>query len=172
MPCIKYKLSILILLIMIIPTLSGYVSRVDRKTRTAEAIYYLNQMAKGARDYYINLLESQPNNLPYFPQSIGPSPWGAACQGGVPHAFNPSDWSNEWSIGSWSDLNFYIDRPFYYRYSFESQGVGSAAIFTARAEGDLNCDGINSIYEITGRIDENGQVHISPIWTDIYNEFK
>ena len=53
-----------------------------------------------------------------------------------------------------------------------SQGSGANATFTARAEGDLDCDGINSLYEMTGRVDNEGLIKMSVLWTNVFTEFE
>ena len=41
---------------------------------------------------------------------------------------------------------------------FESEGEGTEARFTVRANGDLNCDGRLSTFEMIGEINEKGEV--------------
>jgi hypothetical protein len=55
-----------------------------------------------------------------------------------------------WKTPTWNALNFSMSEPHYYRYSFESEGAGSNARFTATAQGDLDCDGIPSRFERAG----------------------
>jgi hypothetical protein len=55
-----------------------------------------------------------------------------------------------------------IEDPHYYSYQFESAGKGHAAAFTATAMGDLDCDDDYSTFELTGRIQPDGSVHIAP----------
>ena len=162
-----------LVIIILVPLLSGYLSRFIRKSRTAEAIHYVNQMALGARSYYLSMLELQPNLSPQFPSQIGPTPQSVACQSRIPTAFNHDLYQQLWDHPSWNALNFRIDTPFYFTYSFMSAGVGSNAFFTARAEGDLDCDAILSNYEITGSVTNDYQVYISLIRINpIINEFE
>ena len=129
-------------------------------------------MALGAQSYYMSMVELQPDWTPRFPNSIGPNPFIYACQSEMPSVYNPTDWASSWNFESWVDLNFQIDVPFYYSYSFISRGNGANATFTARAEGDLDCDNYISLYEITGHVDNEGQVQTSVIWTNVFTEFE
>ena len=46
----------------------------------------------------------------------------------------------------WNQLDFSVDDPHYFRYSYESDGV----TYVARAVSDLDCDGEESIWEMRG----------------------
>ena len=43
--------------------------------------------------------------------------------------------------------------PHYYSYEYVSEGTGTSARFTARAVGDLDCDGVLSTFERVGAVD-------------------
>lgn len=46
-----------------------------------------------------------------------------------------------------------------------ASGKGAEASFTARAIGDLDCDGVHSTFELVGRVDGQGRAEIAPgIW--------
>ena len=55
-----------------------------------------------------------------------------------------------WTTASWEALKFSMDDPHYYQYAFVSSGTGNTAEFTARAHGDLDCDGFVSTFEMWG----------------------
>ena len=59
---------------------------------------------------------------------------------------------------TWHKLQFSIDDPHYYWYSFDSEGVGATASFTARANGNLDCDDAFSTFERVGFVDLQGGV--------------
>jgi len=59
-----------------------------------------------------------------------------------------------WEHPTWQTLNFAIFDPHYYQYEFVSDGQS----FTARAVGDLDCDGVTSVFEQTGSLGPDGQV--------------
>lgn len=62
-----------------------------------------------------------------------------------------------WESMTWMALQFSVNNPHYYSYEFTSSGEGEAAKFTARAIGDLDCDGTFSTFEISAKA-ENGEV--------------
>ena len=51
-----------------------------------------------------------------------------------------------------------------FRYTFQAQGNGRNATFSARAEGDLDCDNQSSIFEQVGAVDQNNQVEIRQLF--------
>ena len=64
--------------------------------------------------------------------------------------------SNDWDIPTWIALDFSITDPHRFQYSYESSGTGRGALFTARANADLDCDAVMSTFERVGYIaDEN-----------------
>lgn len=79
-----------------------------------------------------------------FPASAPPTPTRSACEGDKPVAL-PVD-EADWAQPTWQKLGFKPRRPSRFRYSFESNGRA----FTARAVGDLNCDGKSVTFERTG----------------------
>jgi hypothetical protein len=58
---------------------------------------------------------------------------------------SPDDWRRS---PVWHALDFEIDQPSLFRYSYESNGK----TFTAKAVGDLDCDGIEITYELNGEV--------------------
>lgn len=60
-----------------------------------------------------------------------------------------------WSHPTWRALNFKIDSPHRYQYEYVSDGKS----FTARAIGDLDCDGVLSTFERVGLIDRDGNIN-------------
>jgi hypothetical protein len=64
----------------------------------------------------------------------------------------------DWDRAPWRDLDFQIDDPHYFVYSYESDEVGGTGTrFTARANGDLDCDRIMSTFERTGIVVSPGE---------------
>ena len=50
-----------------------------------------------------------------------------------------------------------MDEPHYYMYTYEASGLDNNAVFTARAVGDLDCDGVYSTFELVGRVSSDGR---------------
>jgi type IV pilus assembly protein PilA len=75
----------------------------------------------------------------------------------------------EWSAGAptntgFACLKFSIDSPQYYMYSYGATGTAGAAgdTFTASAQGDLNADGVLSLFQITGSVTSALSVAVAP----------
>ena len=61
-----------------------------------------------------------------------------------------------WSNPVWQAIEFSVDEPHLYRYSYESDGK----TFTAKAMGDLDCDGTEAVWVMKGTAD-NGNPTIT-----------
>lgn len=53
----------------------------------------------------------------------------------------------------WGAIKFSSDSPVWYSYSVAATGTGTASSFTARANGDIDGDGVTSLFERVGTID-------------------
>ena len=72
----------------------------------------------------------------------GPSPVPSCCeQGGV----CKPDYA-VWNTAGWRDLGFSVDGPYRYTYQYVPDPSGNSAVI--RATGDLDCDGVSSLYEV------------------------
>ena len=134
------------------------------KSRTAEATEALDKIKAGARQYFVSdHWDVKGNLLPKrFPPSISSTPAKPPC------GRTTTTSTSRWDSAGWGKLHFAITEPHRYAYSFDSSGINNKAVYTARAFGDLDCDGVYSTYEIRGRIDNEGSVNVvGPI---IYNE--
>ena len=63
-----------------------------------------------------------------------------------------------WTDPSWQALKFSMDDPHYYAYTYLSSGTDLTSAFTARANGDLDCDTTYSTFEMVGSIQADGTV--------------
>ena len=59
---------------------------------------------------------------------------------------------------TWTALNFSVDDPFYFAYTYTSGGADSSSTFQARAEGDLDCDATYSLFSRTGSVTAENNV--------------
>lgn len=123
----------------------------------------LDKIKAGARQYYVHHRYDQQGNLlpKRFPNSTRLTPaLGPNCDRGV----TPSI---QWQSRGWKQLQFAISEPHYYAFQFTSSGAGPNARFTARAYGDLDCDGEWSTFELRGSVDPEGVIKVvGPIITD------
>jgi type II secretory pathway pseudopilin PulG len=64
-----------------------------------------------------------------------------------------------WDGQEWAALRVGMDGPTNYSYEVTAAGVRALSSFTARAKGDLNGDGVTSLFERVGKIDpDTGEV--------------
>lgn len=131
-----------------IPAFMKYI----RKAKTSEARQQLEKMSAGARTYYLDeqTLPGQIQPLPpQFPSTHAATPAATCCVAGVEKCVPDA---SAWTTGTWRALKFSVDDPHYYRYEFIAEGTSTDAQFTARALGDLDCDGILSTFELFGGV--------------------
>jgi type II secretory pathway pseudopilin PulG len=145
-----------------IPVFSAY----TRRAKTSEASVQLQKIYTSARAYF----HDSPGGAgmtqipPQFPGSVGLTPVATCCLGDVSRRCSPTP--ADWTDPTWIELNFSMLDPHYYRYQYDSSGVGNDAIFTARAFGDLDCDGTLSTFEMIGTAlmgDSVGSAHVRRI---------
>ena len=137
-----------ILAAIAIPAFMKYI----KKAKSSEARQQLEKMSAGARTYFLDeqVLPGQIQPLPpQFPGTIGATPAATCCNAGVQKC-TPD--ASLWTAATWLDLKFSMDDPHYYRYEFVSEGTSVDSVFTARALGDLDCDGILSTFEVFGGV--------------------
>jgi hypothetical protein len=69
----------------------------------------------------------------------------------VPPGRRVVDPTGTWDDPTWQALSFAVTDPHCYSYQYDSSGDMTAAMFTARAVGDLDGDGRYSTFERAGR---------------------
>ena len=134
---------------------------------TAEATDNLDKIKAGARSYFIaDHYDKNGNLLPKrFPASMAVTP-----AGGPPAGSTTSTSAAQWDRQGWNKLHFKITAPHRYAYTFDSSGINTKAVYTARAVGDLDGDGVLSTFEMRGSVDKQFSVHVvGPI---IHNELE
>jgi type IV pilus assembly protein PilA len=122
------------------------------KSRSTEARMHVEKIYNAARIYWLEP-HGQVGSIsplpPQFPDSKAATPAIRCCvTGGGPGGRCAPD-ASAWQDPTWIGLSFSMDDPHYYQYEFESNG----AEFTARALGDLDCDGDLSTFGMIGRVD-------------------
>lgn len=127
-----------------------------RRAKTTEAINSLDKMYKGAAAYYTTpQVNQQGSKLPcQFPSNQGVTPVEGTCcssngQGGPDEDQDDrcDSQPNIWNTQTWNDLKFQMTDQHYFVYSFDSSGTLSDAGFTATANADLDCDGVQSTFQ-------------------------
>ena len=140
-----------------IPAFMKYI----RKSKTTEAVEGIKKIYDGARSYYLEESNARASITPIpkqFPRGAGMTPAAGNCCGGTAGdkcAPEPT----QWKTPEWSALKFSMDDPHYYAYQYDwNSATGNASKFTARAQGDLDCDGTPSTFEMVGAVDSVGNV--------------
>ena len=147
-----------ILAAVAIPAFMKYI----RRSKTTEPLMNLRKLYDSAVTYF----EAEHANAAgqilakQFPVSVAWTPNGpGVCCGDAGQKCNPSVYAAQWANVSWTALNFSVDDPFYYSYQYDSGGVDAAAVFTASASGDLNCDAkVFSLFQRVGFISADNNV--------------
>jgi len=139
-----------ILAAVAIPAFMKYI----RRSKTSEATMNLRKLFDSSVSYFEDEHASR-SGLPLdrqFPAKADPTPEGIDfCAGNTGEKFAPTD--TTWTKATWHALNFGLADPHYYKYSYDSSGVDTDSKFTARANGDLDCDSTQSTFERIGTVD-------------------
>lgn len=119
-------------------------------SKKTEAQLMLNRLGKNAKVAFIT-------NATFPVGKAGPTPAEDCCKGEGGKCAVTQGWSSD---PVWSALEFQIDEPHLFRYSYESDGK----TVTATAIGDLDCDGTPITYrlEMTAGQDGNPTMNIVP----------
>jgi type IV pilus assembly protein PilA len=124
--------------------------------RSSEARQHLEKIGAGARVYFLDerYIVGDISPLPrQFPETEATTPAVDCCiSGGGKCAADATLWDNP----TWLALHFAVVDPHYFRYEFVSSGVSIGSSFTARAYGNLDCDSVESTYEIEGIVNYLG----------------
>jgi prepilin-type N-terminal cleavage/methylation domain-containing protein len=146
-----------------IPSFQKYLAQ----ARESEAPQHLSRIALGARNYYysehfnISTGIALPSQFPQNSHDSNFTPSAAPCPGGaLRYAANAAIWS---SNDTWKALKFGLTGAHYFQYRFESET--SPMKYFATAQGDMDCDGTPSVFQIKGWIDttNTGEVVRGPL---------
>jgi hypothetical protein len=138
-----------------------------KKSKAIEPKINLNQIVRAAKMYYFDEHVGASGEMvaQQFPPSAPLTPATECCrQPEGKCAPDPSLWTGP----TWEALGFAVDAPHYYAYEIVSSGTGPTATFTARAIGNLDCDGTQATFEvsITGA-DVDGAGAGTPTMTEV-----
>jgi type II secretory pathway pseudopilin PulG len=145
-------------------------ARYVRHAKTIEAVSSVTALAGAASEYYNTSDATQPagaapsavHAMRHFPPgSQVPVPANEPDVRGQRYQSNLADWS----ASPWRELRFSIVQPQCYRYSFLSEGAGATAKALAVAEGDLDGDGIRSLYSLEVTPDQALAAHVARTMT-------
>jgi type IV pilus assembly protein PilA len=103
----------------------------------------------------------------FCPASSVSVPSSATSIQGKKYQSRLADWNTDSATnGGFSCLGFEMDAPQYYMYSYSITGTGNPGdTYTAQAQGDLNGDGVLSLYSLTGSVTTNRTIAVAPNFT-------
>lgn len=141
--------------------------RYEERARGSDVEAELTRMARGAVAYYHTPKFDQTGAAvsPQFPGGgvtlSAPEEWHTlVCPEGRPSTYTPVP--EQFDHPVFKALGFSPTAPARHQFQFVAEGTGTDARFTARAVGDLDCDGVYSTFEKTGRVNADGIVELAP----------
>ncbi len=142
-----------ILAAVAIPAFMKYI----RRSKTSEATMNLRKLFDSSVSYFEAEHAARNGDLvdKQFPVStIGQTPARDFCQTGDKFTSLEGDWTE----ATWMALNFGLSDPHYYKYQYVAGGSQQTSSFTARSNGDLDCDGSQSTFERVATVDPSMNV--------------
>ena len=125
-----------ILAAVAIPAFMDYMKR----SKKSEASLQLNKIGKNSKRVYSESSSYVVGTAAQKPAKPGS---GGCCGGPNNKCAVDTTWNAD---TKWGALDFQIDEPTFFYYDY----TGAAAAFTAKATGDLDCDGTEIVYTLTG----------------------
>jgi type II secretory pathway pseudopilin PulG len=149
-------LVVAILAVLAVVAVPSFV-RYMRRAKTSEAVTHIDQMFRGAVVYFstprVDPTDSQRLADCVFPDPAPPTPAASCCDPAVDADRDgrcDATTAAAWDTPSWQALSFAMRDHHYFVYSADSAGANDDAMFTATANGDLDCDGEMSTFRRRG----------------------
>ena len=142
-----------ILAAVAIPAFMKYI----RRSKTTEATMNIRKLFDSSVAYFEEEHADRSGLIvpKSFPAAEIATPGLTVCCGATGVGGKCQVSAGQWNAsGTWNALNFSIDDPHYYSYTYAATGTDSTSSFTARANGNLNCDATYSTFERVGSISE------------------
>ncbi len=168
------ELMIVVAIVGILAVLASYgVSKLLASSKTAEATNAIGRIAKDALTAYEGegmaaSVLAQKNSASLSCRFCGGAsqtvPASQTSIAGRKYQSKLSDWTVD-SVGNsgFACLKFEMDSPQYYMYSYGISGTGAAGdSFTAQAQGDLNADGVLSLFQLQGKVSSSMVLNLAP----------
>jgi hypothetical protein len=115
-----------------------------------------------------NAVEAQARRGGKFcPAASAPVP--ATVPKGVKYQSAASEWTADGTDAGFACLGYVASMPQYFQYVYEVEGDGSSPgdYFVVRAHGDLDGDGVTSVFSMRGKVNTPGTVVIDPQLTEL-----
>ena len=157
------ELMIVVAIIGVLAALAIYgVSRYLKHSKTAEATRTLGALETGSKAQYQKetVVDTTTGNTDHlFCTTTTGSPQPAA---GIPKAQKQT---GDYSGAVWKCLNFSLNQPQFYQYTYTATGAGSTndGAYTATANGDLDGNGVNSTFALKGKVVDGEATRDGPI---------
>ena len=137
-----------ILAAVAIPAFMKYI----RRSKTVEATMNIRKLFDSSVSYFEAEHASSAGAIiaRQFPLTAAWSPARGTCAAAVGGKCTPT--AAYWTNNTWVTLNFSVDDPFYYSYQYTAGGTDATSTFTAEASGDLDKDGVYSLFRRNGSI--------------------
>ncbi|MGZ3421992.1 MAG: type IV pilin protein [Polyangiales bacterium] len=146
------ELMIVVAIIGVLASLALYgVSRYLKHSKAAEATANLGSIENGARQQYQRETAwgSVTPEAQLFVHTFCPST--ALTPPAVPKSAKAMTPASAWLTDGWTCLKFNVGEPQYYAYQhISNSSTGTAAVYTASAYGDLDGNGVQSTFELSG----------------------
>jgi type IV pilus assembly protein PilA len=157
------------------------VNKYVANSKTAEARNSLGQLSKDAATAYEK--ESIANGIltrgsstavvrKLCASASATVPSSVTSVKGRKYQSNPTEWKVDAPTNAgFACLKYEMDQPQYYMYSYSTSGTSSlGSSFTASAQGDLNGDGVTSLFQVTGSIGNGFVLNIAPTILEVRPE--
>lgn len=168
------ELMIVVAIVGILAVLAAYgVRKYIASSKTSEARNSLGRMANSAAIAY----EHENMNTPVLSQGSSTGFTRTLCASasqtvpqsisqvqGAKYQSTSADWNTDAAGNSgFACLHFTIDEPQYFLYNYTASGTSKIGdSFTAIANGDLNADGVQSTFSLTGAISPGYVINVAP----------
>jgi type IV pilus assembly protein PilA len=145
------ELMIVVAIIGVLAALAIYgVSRYLKHSKTAEATRNLGSIETGSKNQFQQETDTSGAGTGPFVHRFCPSAT-AKVPGTIPAAQKLKVAPADWGTTTWTCLKFSINEPQFYSYNYTNNGSdGTAAQYTATAEGDLDGNGTTSTFTLIG----------------------
>jgi type IV pilus assembly protein PilA len=176
------ELMIVVMIVGVLAVLAIYgVRKYTSNAKTAEARNSIGQIAKDAAAAYERetmagtiLTKGQSTAISRaLCQSASASvPPSAASIKGKKYQSSVKEWNADTTTNAgFACLKFSIDQPQYYMYSYSAAGSSTpGSSFTVAAQGDLNGDGVLSLFQVTGAINSGYALNVAPNMVEVRPE--
>jgi type IV pilus assembly protein PilA len=169
------ELMIVVAIVGILSVLGAYgVRKYVANAKTAEARSSLGRMAQDAAAAYeregmagtvLGMRTSSALSRHLCGSASASVPSSSSAIQGRKYQSKPGDWNVDAAGNSgFACLKFSLDMPQYYMYSYSITGTGSNPndSFTAAAQGDLDGNGVLSLFQISGSVNSKYTLNIAP----------